>query len=311
MRFLTRAVVILSLVSLFTDMASEMLYPILPVYLQSIGYSVIVIGVIEGFAEAIAGLSKGYFGKMSDLTGKRVPFVRMGYLLSAVSKPLMGLFLNAWWIFGSRMIDRTGKGIRTGARDALLSDASGAGDKGKVFGFHRTMDTLGAVAGPLLALVWLEWHPGDYRNLFFVAFLPGLVAIGLTYLLNEIKQPAIKKVKRQKFFDFIHYWKASPAAYRQLVSGLLLFALFNSSDVFLLLKMKSATGSDADVIYAYVFYNLIYAIAAFPLGIVADKLGMKKVLCAGLLLFAVVYFGMAQINSVAGFMVMLFIYGIY
>jgi MFS family permease len=309
--FITRAVFVLSLVSLFTDMASEMLYPVMPVYLQSIGYYVIVIGLIEGFAEAMAGLSKGYFGNLSDLSGKRMPFVRVGYLLSALSKPLLGLFANAWWIFGNRMLDRLGKGVRTGARDAVLSDASAASNKGKVFGFHRAIDTLGAVAGPLLALAWLSVHPGDYQTLFFIAFLPGIVAVALTFVLKEPATNPRTGTQRPGFLDFVGYWKRGPKNYRQLSVGLLLFFLFNSSDVFLLLRLKSATGSDADVIYAYIFYNLVYALAAYPLGALADRIGLKTVLAGGLFLFAGVYTGMAYANTHTEFLVLFFFYGIY
>ena len=147
------------MVSLLTDTASEMLYPIMPIYLKSIGFSIILIGVLEGIAEATAGLSKGYFGKLSDLSGKRVPFVQFGYALSAVSKPMMAIFTFPIWIFLARTIDRIGKGIRTGARDAILSDEATPATKGKVFGFHRSMDTLGAVLGPLLALLYLYFYP--------------------------------------------------------------------------------------------------------------------------------------------------------
>ena len=141
-RILSRNFWILSWVSLFTDVASEMLYPVMPVYLKSIGFSIALIGVLEGFAEATAGLSKGYFGSMSDAMAKRLPFVQIGYAFSALSKPLMAAFVSPLWIGFSRAIDRLGKGIRTGARDALLSDESTQTTKGAVFGFHRSMDTL-------------------------------------------------------------------------------------------------------------------------------------------------------------------------
>ena len=155
MRYITRTIWILSLISLFTDMASEMLYPIMPIYLKSIGFSIVLIGILEGVAEATAGLSKGYFGKLSDASGKRVPFVQVGYALSTISKPMMAMFIYPLWIFFARTIDRLGKGIRTGARDALLSDEAPAEVKAKVFGFHRSMDTLGAAIGPSLALLYL------------------------------------------------------------------------------------------------------------------------------------------------------------
>ncbi|HEX5171791.1 MAG TPA: MFS transporter, partial [Cyclobacteriaceae bacterium] len=174
MKYITRTIWILSIVSLLTDTASEMLYPILPVYLKTIGFSVVLIGILEGVAEATAGLSKGYFGKRSDTSGRRVPFVRVGYALSAISKPMMAILTYPLWIFFARTIDRFGKGIRTGARDALLSDEATPATKGKVFGFHRSMDTLGAVLGPSLALVYLYYFPGEYKMLFFIAFIPGL-----------------------------------------------------------------------------------------------------------------------------------------
>ena len=154
-KIITRTVWILSLVSLFTDAASEMLYPIMPIYLQTIGFSIVLIGILEGAAEALAGLSKGYFGKLSDNSGKRMPFVQLGYALSTISKPMMAVFVFPMWIFFSRAIDRLGKGIRTGARDAILSDEATPETKGKIFGFHRSMDTFGAVIGPSLALLYL------------------------------------------------------------------------------------------------------------------------------------------------------------
>src|ERR671921_37634 len=162
-RIITRTIWILSLVILFTDVASEMLYPVMPVFLSSIGFSIQLIGVLEGFAEAVAGLSKSYFGKRSDITGKRLPFVQLGYALSAVSKPMMAVFIYPLWIFFARTVDRLGKGLRTGARDAMLSDECSKEIKGKVFGFHRSMDTMGAVLGPAIALIYLYNHPGNYK----------------------------------------------------------------------------------------------------------------------------------------------------
>src|SRR5205809_3039853 len=140
-------------------MASEMLYPVMPIYLRTIGFSVVFIGILEGVAEATAGLSKGYFGKLSDSSGRRVPFVQMGYAFSAISKPMMAAFINPLWIFFARTIDRFGKGVRTGARDAILSDEATFETKGKIFGVHRLMDTFGAVIGPSLALVYLYFYP--------------------------------------------------------------------------------------------------------------------------------------------------------
>ena len=155
MRIINRTVIILSVVSLFADIASEMLYPVVPVYLKEIGFSVLLIGVLEGIAEFTAGISKGYFGKLSDERGVRLPFIKLGYFLSNISKPMMAIFTFPIWIFFTRTTDRLGKGLRTAARDALLSQQATPKTKGRVFGFHRAMDTVGAAIGPIIALCFL------------------------------------------------------------------------------------------------------------------------------------------------------------
>ena len=311
MKYISRTVWILSLVSLFTDTASEMLYPILPIYLKSIGFSIVLIGLLEGVAEATAGLSKGYFGKLSDVSAKRVPFVQLGYAFSAVSKPMMALFVFPLWIFFARTIDRFGKGIRTGARDAILSEEATAETKGKVFGFHRSMDTLGAVLGPSLALLYLYFYPEDYKTLFFIAFIPGLLAVLASFLLKEKKVIVDKQKISVPFFSFLNYWKLSPPEYKKVVIGLLIFTLFNSSDVFLLLQAKQSGLDDTMVIGVYIFYNLIYALFAFPVGIIADSIGLKKIFIVGLGLFAMVYFGMAVSTNLYFIFGLFFLYGIY
>jgi len=311
LKYLTKTVWVLSLVSLFTDMASEMLYPIMPIYLKSIGFSIVLIGVLEGFAEATAGLSKGYFGKLSDNSGKRLPFVQIGYALSALSKPMMAVFIFPLWIFFARTIDRLGKGIRTGARDALLSDEATPSTKGKVFGFHRSMDTLGAVLGPAFALIYLHFYPNDYKTLFFIAFVPGVLAILTTFLATEKPRPSLDVSKKASFFSFWTYWKSSPPVYRKVLMGLLGFALFNSSDVFLLLKAKQIGLDDRTTIGIYIFYNLIYALFAFPIGIRADKIGLSKTFLLGLGLFALVYFGMGFATNLYVVIGLFFLYGIY
>lgn len=311
MKYITRTVWILSIVSLLTDTASEMLYPIMPIYLKTIGFSIVLIGILEGVAEATAGLSKGYFGKLSDHSGKRVPFVQIGYAFSAISKPMMAIFIYPLWIFFARTIDRFGKGIRTGARDAILSDEATAENKGKVFGFHRSMDTLGAVLGPAFALLYLYYHPQDYNTLFLIAFVPGMLAVVASFLLKDKKQTIIKEKTTTRFFSFLTYWKQSPLEYRQLVIGLLAFTLFNSSDIFLLLKAKQSGLDDTMVIVVYIFYNLIYALFAFPLGVVADNIGLKKMFLIGLAIFALVYFGMSVNSNTYLFFVLFFLYGVY
>lgn len=311
MKYITRTIWVLSLISLFTDMASEMLYPIMPIYLKSIGFSIVLIGVLEGIAEATAGLSKGYFGKLSDNSGKRVPYVQVGYALSALSKPMMAFFIYPLWIFFVRTIDRLGKGIRTGARDALLSDEAEPGVKAKVFGFHRSMDTFGAAIGPSLALAYLYFYPEDYLTLFYLAFIPGLLAVLASFYLKNKRKHENSQKKTISFFSSFSYWKSSPPEYRKLIVGLLIFTLFNSSDVFLLLKAKDAGLDDTMVIGAYIFYNLIYALTAYPMGIIADKVGLKKIFLSGLIIFSIVYFGMALSNNLYIYFALFFLYGLY
>ena len=234
----TRQIILLSLISFFTDVASEMLYPIIPIYLKSVGFSVLFIGILEGIAESIASLSKGYFGNLSDKIGKRLPFVRWGYTLSSIAKPMMGLLPYPITIFFARTLDRFGKGIRTSARDALLSDESTPENKGKVFGFHRAADTAGAVVGPIITLLILNTISIGYRNLFILSAIPGVVVILLCFVLKEKKRELQKSPEKSNFFVFITYLKKSPANYRLVVIPLLIFALINSSDFFLLLKVK-------------------------------------------------------------------------
>lgn len=312
MKKISRTVWILSFVSLFTDVASEMLYPIMPIYLTSIGFSVVLIGLLEGIAEATTGLSKGYFGQLSDRSHKRTPFIQIGYAFSAISKPMMAMFVFPLWVFFARAIDRLGKGIRTGARDAMLSDESTPATKGQVFGFHRALDTLGAAIGPSMALLYLYFYPGNYRMLFLIAFIPGLLALGTSLFLKDKKRPAEKPVvKPVTFFSFFTYWKQSPSGYKKAVIGLLFFSLFNSSDVFLLLKVKESVNDDALVIGVYIFYNLIYALFAYPLGVIADKVGLKTILLTGFTLFALMYAGMSVTNELYLFFGLFVLYGMY
>jgi MFS family permease len=310
MRIINRTVVILSVVSLFADIASEMIYPVVPVYLKEIGFSVLLIGLLEGIAEFTAGISKGYFGKLSDEKGIRLPFIKGGYFFSAVSKPMMAMFTFPLWIFLARTIDRFGKGLRTAARDALLSQQATKETKARVFGFHRGMDTVGAAIGPLIALCFLYFFPKQYATLFYLAFVPGILAVLLIFLLKEKKEP-VSTLSKGNFFSFFKYWKIATPEYKKLIIGLLVFALFNSSDVFLLLITKQVTGSDTVTIAAYIFYNLVFAAASYPFGSLADKFGIRIIFINGLLLFAIVYTGFAFHPSTVIIFILFFIYGIY
>lgn len=312
-KIFTRTIWILSFVSFFADIASEMLYPVMPIYLKTIGFTALWIGILEGVAEAVVGLSKGYFGKLSDEKGERLPFVKLGYLLSNISKPLMAIFTFPIWVLFVRSTDRLGKGIRTGARDAMLSDECSKENKGKVFGLHRAMDTLGAAIGPLFALAFLYMYPEQYKPLFLIAFVPGMIGVGLTFIIKEKpKRVPEKQISSNSgIFSYFSYWKVASSNYKKVVTGLLLFTLFNSSDIFLLLMAKNIGIGDLHIIGVYIFYNLIYALGSYPMGILADKIGMRYTFIIGLFLFVIVYGSMAFVKTELMLYAIFFIYGLY
>jgi MFS family permease len=284
---LSRQIIILGFISLFTDIASEMLYPVTPIFLTSaLGASMAAIGLIEGMAEVTAGLLKGYFGSLSDKIGRRSVFVVIGYSLSAIVKPLPGIFPFFSTVLISRITDRIGKGIRTAPRDALLAGYS-EGNTGAVFGFHRGMDTLGAAIGPILALILLAVFPGNFTLIFLLAFFPSAIAVMFTLFIKD--KPVLTKSKTS--YHYLNFLKTAPKQYKTLVILLTLFSLVNSSDVFLILKSGKISHSDTLAITGYIFYNFIYAGASYPAGIAADKFGKRNIFVTGLIIFSLVYFG--------------------
>lgn len=310
-RIITRPILIVSMVSLLTDIASEMLYPIMPMFLKSIGFTIVGIGILEGFVEAFAGFSKGYFGHLSDRIGKRVPFIRFGYALSALSKPLIALMTFPFWIFLMRTFERLGKGIRTSARDAFLSDNSTPETKGRVFGFHRSMDTLGAAIGPVIALVVLYFLPERYRLLFVISVIPGILAVLLTAFVKDTLQKTTVKSAKASFFAFLAYWKKSGSTYKFLIVGLLAFTLVNSSDAFILLGLKHKGFSDTEVIGFYIFFNVVYALTSYPVGWAFDRIGKRRILVLGFFLFAVSYGLFSFAISFWSLVVVFIVYGVF
>ncbi|HMZ81016.1 MAG TPA: MFS transporter [Acidobacteriota bacterium] len=308
---ITKPILILGLVSLFTDIASEMLYPVAPLFLKSLGASTVLIGALEGFVEFISGLLKGYFGALSDRKGSRAGFVRAGYALSALAKPLPGLWTAVGGVVTGRIVDRLGKGMRSAPRDALLASYGGKKSQGAVFGFHRAMDTLGAALGPLLALGFLVLYPNAFRELYLLAFIPSILAVVATFFVSEVPFTPKSDTKPFAPFAVFSYWHASPPAYKRIVIGLTLFALVNSSDVFLILKAGKVGFSTAAAIGGYVFYNLVYALAAYPLGVLADSFGKRRVLVSGLILYAAVYVGFALLTQSWHAWVLFALYGLY
>lgn len=309
-KVITRTVLALSLVSFFGDISSELLYPIMPLYLKSIGMGALYIGVLEGIADVIAGISKSYFGKLSDVSGRRMPFVYFGYILSSFSKSAIGLFVNPVWVLFTRSADRLGKGVRTASRDAILSAEATPETKGAVFGFHRSLDTLGAFFGPILALVYLQYHPGEYRSLFAYALIPAFFVVLILTLVKD-KKIEKKVEKGNLFLSSLAYWKIATPEYKRITSLVLIFTLVNSTDMFLLLKARESGLGDVQTISLYIFYNLIYAASSYRMGILSDSIGKKKVFLMGLGFFAITYGGIAFNTRIDFFYVLFFFYGLF
>ncbi len=309
---LPRNVVLLGAVSLFTDISSEMLYPLIPIFLTTVlGAPVAALGLIEGLAEGTANLLKMISGWWSDRVGRRRPFVIGGYGLSAFSKPLLALATGWPFVLAMRLADRTGKGLRTSSRDALIADSTPPELRGRAFGLHRAMDSLGAVIGPLIALFFMS-RLGEsahaYRTVFLWAFIPAALGVFLLFAIRE--QPFRARYRRPALG-----WSVFNREFKLFVIVNVVFAIGNSSDVFLILRAKelfSGTGhAVATVVLAYVLYNLTYALGSYPAGHVADRIGPRRVFAAGLLLFAIVYVGFALNRSPHMVWVLFAVYGFY
>lgn len=305
-RGLTPSVIRLGLVSLFADISSEMLYPLTPIFLAVVlGAPMGVIGFIEGVAEATASLLRAVSGRLSDRTGRRRPFVVVGYTLSAFAKPLIALAAGWPLVLVARVADRFGKGLRTSPRDALLADSVDAAVRGRAFGWHRAMDTTGAVIGPLLALALLAVWGGDLRPIFLVAFIPGLIGAALVFTVREHRRPPVEV---QAPALALH---ALPPAFQRYLLAWGVFAVANSSDIFLILKAKGLGYAEGTIILLYTFYNVLYAVASPGLGQLSDRWGRKVVLLSGLAVFALVYLGFAAARQPWQVWPLFAIYGLY
>ena len=313
-RFLTRNILLLGLISLFTDIASEMLYPITPLYLRQIGYGLVAVGLMEGVSELIAGLSKTLFGYVSDKLQKRKLFIQIGYGLSATVKPVIGITKNSGIIFISRIFDRLGKGIRTAPRDALLALESAPEMRGRVFGFHRSMDTLGATLGPLVAICVLYFFPQNYRLIFLLTLIPGALALLLTFAIQKEPTTTTKTAtqKRLLWSDIPLFWNQSSRFYRRLLYGFFIVAILNSSDMFLLIRAREVGYSDITILWAYVVFNITSTLASYPAGYLSDRIGFNRVFVFSLLLFCVTYGLFGNTSILSSWLFVIFpIYGVF
>jgi len=310
---LFRNVIRLGWVSMLTDVSSEMLYAITPLFItQVLKASVGVVGLIEGVAEGTASILKGLSGWQSDRIRKRKVFIFTGYSLAAVAKPLIALATGWPLVLLARFVDRFGKGVRTTARDALIADSTVPEERGRAFGLHRAMDTAGALVGVAISLGLLiilkgsETESSAFRQLYWMAFIPAVIGVMLIFSVKEIP-PEIKDGHLAKP-------KLNLRFGREYYVTLALFSVFtlgNSSDVFLLLKAKNAGWAAEAVIAAYLCYNASYSLLSYPIGKRADRMSKGRLLGYGMLVFALVYVGFAWLPSAWMIWPLFLIYGLY
>jgi MFS family permease len=286
--WLTRNVRVLSAVSFLQDAASELLYPLLPIYLTSVlGAPAAVVGAVEGAAEGAASLTKLAAGPLGDRFARR-PLIATGYGMAALGKVMVAA-ATAWpGVLAGRVVDRLGKGIRGAPRDALLVVDIDDAARGRVFGFHRAMDTLGAVVGPLLGLAGYELLDHRIAPLLWVAVVPAVLSVALVFLVRETRR-VLPRAERRAVFARV---RDLPRRYWRVTTALVLFGLVNFPDALLLLRLNEIGFSVVSVILAYVTYNAVYAVVSYPAGLLADRIPRPAVFGIGLVFFGVGYTGL-------------------
>lgn len=308
---LPRNVILLGVVSFFADVSSEMAYPFIPIFLTSVlGAPVAAVGAIEGIAESTASLMKLASGWWSDRVQRRLPLVVAGYGLAAVAKVLLAL-AAAWpFVLLARFVDRFGKGLRGSPRDALIGDSAPPELRGRAFGLHRSMDTAGAVVGPLLALALASALNEDLRTVFLIAAVPGFLGVLALFLVREPRriERSAPASTPSKVLPIVG---PMPRPLLLFIAASLVFAIGNSSDVFLLLRARDLGMSTTLVVLAYVVYNFVYMLAAYPVGILSDRIGRRGVFVVGLTTFAATYLGFALITGAAMVWPLFALYGLY
>ncbi|MBE0430408.1 MAG: MFS transporter [Dehalococcoidia bacterium] len=304
---ITRNVFLLGLVSLFTDLSSQMVFPLIPLYLVGVlGASASVVGIVEGAAEATASLVKVFSGYWSDRIKRRKLFVLIGYSLSAITKPLFALAQIWPLVLVVRVIERVGKGIRAAPRDALVAESVDRSVRGKAYGFHRAMDGLGSVLGALLAFALLSATDSDYAGIFLLAGIPGIAAVLFVLL---IKEPAAQPQRVLPASMRVSF-RALPGNLKMLIAAASVFHLGHFGYAFLLLRARDIGLTDQTAILLYVLFYVTYVIAAIPAGMLSDRIGRKPVLLASYLLFAIVSFGLVFTSSLYSVLPFFAVYGV-
>ena len=299
-------------VSFFTDLASEAIYPLLPAFLSTVlGAGAMALGLIEGVAEATASVLKIVSGRLSDRWRGRKPIVLAGYSLSSVVRPLMAV-VTVWpHVLALRFVDRMGKGIRGAPRDAMLAHLATPETRGRVFGLNRAMDHAGAVAGPLLASLFLVFHPGEYRTLFALTLVPGIIVILVILRVPEVAAVDAGRAHLRDDTGHPARWRDLPRAFFRLETVILLFTLGNSTDAFLLLRLGDAGIPVAFIPAIWAALHVVKSAASVPGGALSDRIGRRGVIAAGWVVYALVYGGFALTDAPEALIVLFLAYGLY
>jgi len=300
-------VILLGFVSLLNDSASEMIYPLLPVFLTvTLGATPFDVGLIEGVADAIASILKYYAGSWSDRLTRRRPLISTGYALAAGSRALIAAALAWPWVLAARLIDRTGKGIRSAPRDALISDVTPVEQRGKAYGFHRALDHTGAIVGPLMAMLFLQGFHLQMRTVFYIAVIPGFIAVLLltTVLKEEPRAPRMTSSTPATSQTPL------PGRFWAALGAIALFSLANSSDVFLLLQANAGGVPTAMLPLLWAAHHVIKALFSTRAGSLSDRMDRRTLLIAGWLSYAVIYFAFPIAHSMTSFFVLFILYAI-
>src|SRR5665213_205685 len=303
---LTKNTFLLALTSLFSDISSEMLYPILPIFLtQTLRVSGSIVGLIEGVAGTTQNIVQGFSGSLSDKWQKRKGIAVFGYILSAISKPFMGLAMAWPMVFGARFLDRFGAGTRAAPRDALIAASADEKNRGKAFGLEGVGDNLGAFIGPLIAVALLFMWEFNIRSVFYLAFIPGVLSVVMILLVKEKKVDVKSKIKIDVGL------KQFPTGYRKYLLATALFGIGNSSNAFLILQTKDMGVSFENTILIYAVFNLLAAAISYPAGHLSDKFGRKNILLISFVIFLITYSGFAFAKNLWLIGALFCLYGLY
>jgi MFS family permease len=303
---LSRTTFLLTFASLFSDISTEMLYPVLPVFLtQTLKADGTIVGLIDGIAQATQNIVQGFSGTLSDKLQRRKPIALAGYFLSAISKPLIGLATVWQAVLGARLVDRLGAGARSAPRDALIAGSVDEANRGRAFGLEGVGDNAGAFLGPLLAVLLLSWLGIGIRSIFYLAVIPGLLAFLMVLLVREQRARSAAKAKIDVGL------RQFPAAYWKYLLVTALFGLGNSSNAFLILRTQDIGASLQTTILIYAAFNLVAALISYPAGWLFDKWGGKAVLLAAFVIFLIAYLGFALTRSIAIIAALFVFYGVY